>query len=188
MMSSATLRLVLLVSCAHAMVHVYEVSLPSVEQEIAGEYFGDDDEQGKKFTGKLSNYWRLLWGLGALAAGWLVDHFGSRSMLTIYLIGCGAMCVFAGTTNSQNHLLISMICMGAFAAIYHPAGLAMISHETNADSRPKALGIHGIFGSLGIGMAPLVAFAMVTAAGCGCDTRPRTAAAHRSAWRRADVE
>lgn len=163
MMSSTTLRLVLLVSCAHAMVHVYEMSLPSVEQQIAGEYFGDDIDQGKAFTGKLSNYWRLLWGLGALVAGWLVDRFGSRPMLTIYLIGCGAMCVFAGATNYQNHLLLAMILMGAFAAIYHPAGLAIISHETNAETRPKALGLHGIFGSLGIGTASLVAFVMIVA-------------------------
>ncbi len=163
MMSGATLRLVLLVSCAHAMVHVYEVSLPSVEQEIAGEYFGDQIDAGKAFTGKLSNYWRLMWGLGALAAGWLVDRFGSRSMLTIYLIGCGVMCVVAGATTDQNHLLTAMICMGAFAAIYHPAGLAIISHATTADTRTKALGLHGIFGSAGIGMAPLIAFVMFAA-------------------------
>ena len=38
-MSRTTFQLVLLVSCAHAMVHVYEQSLPSVEQMI-GEDFG----------------------------------------------------------------------------------------------------------------------------------------------------
>ena len=37
-MSRATFQLVLLVSCAHAMVHVYEQSLPSVEQMIGEEF------------------------------------------------------------------------------------------------------------------------------------------------------
>ncbi len=162
MMNGAVLRIVLFVACAHAMVHVYEVSLPSVEQEIAQEYFPNDAEAGKKFTGRLSNYWRLLWGVGALAAGWLVDRFGSSRMLTIYLIGCGVMCVAAGWTRSQSQLLPIMIGMGALAAIYHPAGLALISHSTTPDTQPRALGIHGIFGSLGIGAAPILAWVMLS--------------------------
>ena len=161
-MSGNLLRLVLLVSCAHAMVHVYELSLPSVEQEIAYEYFGADEAKGKSYTGTLSNVWRFLWGIGALLAGWLVDRFGSKPMLAIYLLGCCVTCIFASMSNSQAQLLLAMILMGASAAIYHPAGLALISHETSADSRPRALGVHGIFGSLGIGSAPMLAWLLVT--------------------------
>ncbi len=162
-MSSAAFRLILLVSCAHALVHAYELSLPSVEQDIAEEFLGDDEQAGKKFTGVLQNYWRLLWGTGALLAGLLVDRLGSRSMLAVYLVGCGLACLLAGMASSQGQLLTTMILMGAFAAIYHPAGLALISHETTDEARPKALGIHGIFGSLGIGLAPMIAWAMSTA-------------------------
>jgi len=161
-MSGNLLRLVLLVSCAHAMVHVYELSLPSVEQEIASEYFGSDEAKGKSYTGSLSNWWRFLWGIGALLAGWLVDRFGSKPMLAIYLLGCCLTCIFASMSHSQSQLLFAMILMGASAAIYHPAGLALISHETTAESRPRALGLHGIFGSLGIGSAPLLAWLLVT--------------------------
>ena len=71
MMSRATLIIVLLVSSAHALVHVYEISLPSVEQEIAKEYYPDDLGAGTRLTGGLSTAWRLMWGIGALAAGWL---------------------------------------------------------------------------------------------------------------------
>lgn len=162
MINAATLRLILLVSCAHALVHIYELSLPSVEQEIADEYFQADPAAGKQFTGQLSNYWRLLWGLGALLAGWLVDRVGGKPMLAIYLLACGAMCVMAAFSQSRSALLVAMIGMGAMAAIYHPAGLALISHHTNLTTRPRALGIHGIFGSLGIGAAPLIAWLALT--------------------------
>ncbi len=165
MMSRATLSLVLLVSCAHGLVHVFELSLPSVEQEIADEYFQDDVAAGKQMTGRLSNYWRLLWGLGALVAGWLVDSFGGRRMLAIYLLGCAAACIGAAMSSSQPTLFVAMIVMGAMASIYHPAGLALISHDTNALNRPKALGIHGIFGSIGIGSAPLLAWLIVQTGG-----------------------
>ena len=114
MMSSVALRLVVLVSCAHALVHVYELALPSVEQEIAGEFFADNVEAGKAMTGKLSNSWRLMWGLGAIVAGWLVDRFGSKKLLTVYLLGCAATCVLAAVTTQKSGLFVSMIAMGAF--------------------------------------------------------------------------
>ncbi|MBP90448.1 MAG: hypothetical protein CMJ64_27705 [Planctomycetaceae bacterium] len=154
-MSRATLSLVLLVSCAHALVHGYEVGLASVEQEIAVEYFGEDVGSGKGFTGRLSNTWRLMWGLGAVVAGFLVDRFGARRLLTLYLLGCGGACALAATSTDESSLLVAMISMGLMASIYHPAGLSLISHETTAEERPRALGLHGIFGSAGLGSTPL---------------------------------
>ena len=99
----------------------------------------------------------FMWGLGAIAAGLLVDRYGSRRLLAVYLLGCAATCVLAATSSGQSSLMVSMILMGALASIYHPAGLALISHETTAAIRPRSLGIHGIFGSAGIGSGPLVA-------------------------------
>ncbi|MFT7642277.1 MAG: FSR family fosmidomycin resistance protein-like MFS transporter [Pirellulaceae bacterium] len=152
----AALRLVLLVSCAHALVHLYELSLPSVEQEVAKTYFSDDKD-GREFTGLLNNSWRFAFGFGALLAGWFVDRWGARTMLVVYLFGCGLACILAGFTLQKTLLFGVMFTMGAFASIYHPAGLALISRETNARTRTRALGLHGIFGSIGIGVAPLLA-------------------------------
>lgn len=155
MMSRATLWLVVLVSSAHALVHVYELALPSVEQQIATEYFADDAAAGKALTGGLSNTWRLMWGLGAILAGWLVDHFGARRLLAIYLLGCGAACALSALATTVSNLSLAMLTMGAMASIYHPAGLSLISHETTAVNRSRALGLHGIFGSAGLSVTPL---------------------------------
>ena len=160
-MSSIAMRLVLLVCCAHALVHVYELALPSVEQEIASEFLPDDVEAGKVLTGKLSNSWRLMWGLGAIVAGWLVDRFGSKKLLPVYLLGCAITCVLAACSSQISGLFVSMIAMGAFASIYHPAGLALISRETTPENRSRALGLHGIFGSARIGTAPLLVGGML---------------------------
>lgn len=155
MMSRATLSIVLIVSCAHAMVHVYEQSLPSVEQRIARDFFPSDPARGKEFTGQLSNVWRLMWGVGGVLAGWLVDRCGSRRMLALYLLGCAAAAAMSARSVTQSGLYTAMLLSGGFAAIYHPAGLTLISHETNPQNRARAQGIHGVFGSLGIGLAPL---------------------------------
>ncbi len=155
-MDARTRRLVIIVSLAHALAHVYELSLPSVEMDIAKD-FG----VGKSTMGLLSTTWRLPWGLGALVAGWLVDRFGSRRMLAVYLIGCGVACMFAWLPIPLPALFVVMFVMGSSACIYHPAGLALISYETTAENRPAALGLHGIFGSAGIGLAPFLAAALL---------------------------
>ena len=83
-MSSATLRLVLLVSCCHALVHVYEHSLASVEQlVVADEAFDVPAERQEKVSGVLGNWLRLPFGLCALLAGWLADRFGAKRLLLV---------------------------------------------------------------------------------------------------------
>lgn len=151
-MSGATLRLVLLVSCAHALVHVFELSFPSVEQLIADQYHAD-----QRLTGLLGNCWRLPFGLFAMLAGWLADRFGARSMLVLYLAGCAMSAALAWLAPGLAWLFAAMFLMGTFASIYHPAGLALISHATAPQHRPLALGYHGIFGSAGVAAAPFLA-------------------------------
>jgi MFS transporter, FSR family, fosmidomycin resistance protein len=152
-MSPTVFRLVLLVSSAHALVHLYELSLPSVEQNIGAEF-----EVGRETTGRLGSTWRIPWGIGAFFAGWLADRFGSKPMLVIYLLGCAMTCVAAWGTPNLDALFVVMFLMGTYASIYHPAGLALISREAPVEFRSKALGWHGIFGSLGIAAAPFLAW------------------------------
>ena len=151
-MPPKTLRLVLLVSCCHALVHVYELSFASVEQLVAAEY-----QVGTKVTGPLGTTLRMPFGLGALAAGWLAGRFGAKRLLIVYLIGCSLAAVLAAVVPTLAGLFAAMFLLGSFASIYHPAGLGLIAHHTNPENRPMALGYHGIFGSAGIATAPFVA-------------------------------
>jgi MFS transporter, FSR family, fosmidomycin resistance protein len=151
-MSRTVFRLILLISCAHALVHVFELALPSVEQMIGAEFHAS-----KQQMGLLGTVWRVPFGIGAVLTGWLVDRFGSKPLLLIYLAGCVATAVMAGLADSFDVVFVSMLLMGCFASIYHPAGLALISHATTPETRGAALGWHGIFGSVGIAAAPFMA-------------------------------
>ncbi|NLY02890.1 MAG: MFS transporter [Rhodopirellula sp.] len=151
-MNSRTLRLVLLVSCCHALVHVYELSLASVEQLVAADY-----GVGTQVTGPLGTTLRMPFGLGALAAGWLAGHFGAKRLLLVYLLGCSLAACLAAVAPGLAGLFAAMFLMGSFASIYHPAGLGLIAHHTTPENRPMALGYHGIFGSAGIAAAPFIA-------------------------------
>ncbi len=161
-MPPSTFRLVLLISCAHALVHTFELALPAVEQMI-----GDEYEVGKASTGALGMVWRLPFGLGAVLAGYLADRFGSRPLLIVYLIGCSVTAVLAQWAPTFNILLLVMLAMGCFASIYHPAGLSLISRETTPETRGSALGLHGIVGSLGIAGAPFGAMLLFSSGNLG---------------------
>jgi len=178
MMNSATLRLVLLVSCCHALVHVYEHSFASVEQLIvADEAFGIEaavraqpDAKGadkavaarqKQISGYLGNCLRLPFGLCALLAGWLADRFGAKRLLLIYLAGCSVAALLAFLSPTLALLFVAMFMLGTFASIYHPAGVGLITHHTNPENRPMALGYHGILGSAGIAAGPFLAGAVL---------------------------
>tara|TARA_R110002072_G_scaffold302999_2_gene491055 strand:- start:3188 stop:4393 length:1206 start_codon:yes stop_codon:yes gene_type:complete len=161
-MPASTFRLVLLISCAHALVHMFELALPAVEQMI-----GDEYGVGKASTGALGMVWRLPFGLGAVLAGFLADRYGSRPLLIVYLIGCSITAVLARWAPSFNILLLVMLAMGCFASIYHPAGLSLISRETTPETRGSALGLHGIIGSLGIAGAPFGAMLLFSSGDLG---------------------
>jgi len=157
-MNSATFRLVLLVSLCHALVHVYEHSLASVEQMIvAEEDFGVAEAEQEKVSGKLGNWLRLPFGLCALLAGWTADRFGAKRLLLVYLLGCSAAAVLAWYAPTLLLVTVAMFLLGMYASIYHPAGVGLITHHTTPENRPMALGYHGIFGSLGIAAGPLLA-------------------------------
>ena len=161
-MPVSTFRLVLLVSCAHALVHTFELALPAVEQMI-----GDEYGVGKAATGTLGMVWRLPFGLGAVLAGVLADRYGSRPLLIVYLVGCSATAVLARWAPTFNVLFLVMLAMGCFASIYHPAGLSLISRETTPETRGSALGLHGIIGSLGIAGAPFGAMLLFSSGNLG---------------------
>ena len=159
MLNSSTLRLVLLVSCCHALVHVYEHSFASVELLVA-----DDFGISKAQTGVLATYIGFPFGFCALMAGWMADRFGAKRLLLVYLIGCSAAALLTFLSTSLGALSLAMFTLGTFASIYHPAGVGLISRQTDPENRTLALGYHGIFGSAGVAAGPFLA-AMVLATG-----------------------
>ena len=142
-------RALLFASIAHALVHSFMLILPAVLIPIMNEFDISVTEVG--FLGTLSY---LMFGLGAIPAGWLTDKFGSRGLVIICLIGSGASSLFIGLSTDLEMLYAGLMLLGLFTSIYHPAGLAMISRRIR--NIPRALGYHGIFGNVGLAGAPLI--------------------------------
>ncbi|MBL8810315.1 MAG: MFS transporter [Planctomycetaceae bacterium] len=149
---TSILNLVLIVSFAHAMVHLIEQSFASVEQIVSDEF-----HLTTRQSGSLGSALRIPFGFGALLTGILADRIGAARVLVVYLAGIALVCFTVPLTQTETPLIWQLLLLGTFASMYHPAGLALLSTSTSVEERGRALGIHGVFGSLGLAAAPVLA-------------------------------
>ncbi|WP_135468837.1 MFS transporter [Crenalkalicoccus roseus] len=106
----------------------------------------------------------VLYGLGSLPMGWLAERFGRKGMMGAFFLGTGAALVAAGLSTTPLALGVSLAVMGAFAAIYHPIGTAMLV-EAAGQRVGRAVGINGVFGNLGVACAPVFTAFLAAKAG-----------------------
>ena len=76
-------------------------------------------------------------------------------MMIIFFFGLGASAIFTGFMTSTSGLVLGLALIGLFASIYHPVGMAWL--VKNSTNKGRALGINGVFGSLGVATAALIA-------------------------------
>ncbi len=97
----------------------------------------------------------VLFGVGALPAGWLGDRWDSLRMMVLFFVGLGFASILTGLMSSAVGIGLGLALMGLFASIYHPVGIAWLVRS--APNPGRVLGINGVFGSLGVASASLIA-------------------------------
>ncbi|MBK8175335.1 MAG: MFS transporter [Rhodospirillales bacterium] len=105
----------------------------------------------------------MLFGLAAPLAGWLGDRWSATGMMALFFLGTGGGLIATGFAADPVEIGLGLAATGTFASIYHPVGMAWLVR--NARSWGKALGINGVFGSLGPAAAALSAGALIDYAG-----------------------
>ena len=97
----------------------------------------------------------VMFGAAALPAGWLGDRWSAPGMMAVFFFGVGGAAIVTGLAEGRAGLLVGLTAIGTFAAIYHPVGISWLVR--NAPNPGRALGINGVFGSMGTAGAALVA-------------------------------
>jgi len=96
----------------------------------------------------------FFFGVGALPAGKLGDHWGRRSMMILFFLGMGASALLVSAAQSPMQLALALAVLGCFAAIYHPVGIPMLLQGAQ---RPGwVIGVNGFAGNLGLALAAVV--------------------------------
>jgi MFS family permease len=105
----------------------------------------------------------VAFGAFAIPAGWLADHWSRYRTMVIFYFGIGASLFVTGFAQSPWHIAAGLTLTGAFAAIYHPVGIAML--VASPEKMGRTLGWNGLWGNLGLAAAALVTGALVDLAG-----------------------
>ncbi|RVT98861.1 MFS transporter [Rhodovarius crocodyli] len=151
---SAVTRQVVFINAAHTITHyallvLATASLAMVYQQP--DLFGAD--YGPVIT--IGTGMFVVYGMLALPMGWLQARLGRKALMTSFFLGAGLFMILAGLCTSPLLLGLCLGGMGAFLAIYHPIGTAIIA-ECGGDRVGRAMGINGAFGNIGVALAPLV--------------------------------
>lgn len=96
----------------------------------------------------------VLFGAGAPLAAHFADKWHRNGMMVVFFIGIGLSAMATALASTPLQIGIGLAFIGAFAAIYHPVGIAMvIQGGGNVGFR---LGTNGVWGNMGIAAAPLI--------------------------------
>jgi len=105
----------------------------------------------------------IAFGACAIPAGWLADHWSRYRVMAIFFFGIGGSLFLTGFAQSPWHIGLGLTLTGAFAAIYHPVGIAML--VASPERIGRVLGWNGLWGNFGLAAAALATGALVDLAG-----------------------
>jgi MFS family permease len=105
----------------------------------------------------------FFFGLCSLPSGLLATRINAKFTLKLFFACTAIASMLTGITNSKMLFGIGLALIGVSASLYHVSGLTLISHCV--EKKGRAMGIHGIAGSAGIAIAPVIAGAIVTLLG-----------------------
>jgi len=140
-------------SIGHFFAHLLMLLYPTVVLVLEGRW---GMSYGDLLSLSLGGF--VLFGLGALPAGWLGDRWSAEGMIVVFFVGTGGAAIATGLTDGPVALAFGLASIGLFGSIYHPVGTAWLVRD--AKNRGRALGVNGISGSIGLGAAAFVAGAL----------------------------
>ena len=144
-------KTILSLACAgHSLSHTYMLIIPPLLPQVMNQF-----DLNLAQVSLMVTIGSFLFGGMALPGGILADKWGYKTVLAMFFIGTPAAACAVGSARSPLGLGIGLALVGLFGSLYHPSGLAMISHGVK--ERGKALGFHGMAGNLGIALSPIIA-------------------------------
>lgn len=146
---AARRRSIRFLNWAHFLDHYVILIFPTVViglEAVYGRSYGD--------LLMLSTAAFTAFGLFALPAGWLADHWSRRNMMAIFFIGTGVSAFAVGLAPNFTLLAVALFAVGVFGAIYHPVGTPMVVEQ--AINRGHTMSRNGICGNIGVSVAAAI--------------------------------
>ena len=137
-------------------VHVVMMLIPSMFIDLVNYY-----DLTKASLGLIFSISSFCFGLGSLPMSLLYNKYGPRKLLVFSQLGIFVSAFLVSSSQSVESFAIFNIFLGLFASIHHPVSLTLIS-EVFDKNISKANAFHGVFGSLGVSIGPLICYYAIT--------------------------
>lgn len=146
-------RVITFINTAHTFTHYSLLILPTAVLAMVapGGRFGDN--YGPILA--LATGMFVFYGVFSLPQGWIAQRIGRPALMTTFFFGTGASMAATAFATTPLMLAVALSAVGLFAAIYHPIGTAMLV-DAAGDKPGRAIGVNGVFGNLGVALAPVV--------------------------------
>jgi len=153
-------RVIGLIGSAHCLSHFFQLVLPPLFPLLKAEF-----DVSYATLGALVSVFYVSSGVCQFGAGFAVDRFGARPVLLggIGLLTGGAL--VAGLVPGIYWLFPLAAVMGLGNGVFHPADFAVLNANVNPRRLGHAYSTHGIGGSLGYAVAPVVSYGLASVIG-----------------------
>jgi MFS family permease len=99
----------------------------------------------------------FIYGVGSLVGGPLSDRVSEIKIITVCLAFAGASTLILVLASDVFIYGLALILMASWASLYHPTANSLIS-KVFRGHMASAMGFHGVGGTLGVMLTPVVAF------------------------------
>ncbi|MFC0406904.1 MFS transporter [Roseomonas elaeocarpi] len=159
---AGTTQLLLLVSLAHLISHVYILALPPLFP-----FLRDRLQVGFVELGLALTVFNVVSAVAQAPIGFLVDRIGARRVLAAGL-GLGGLALLSiGLVGTYPWLLFGAALTGLANAAFHPADYALLSAGIPKTQLGRAFSLHTFAGYLGTAIAPAVLIGLALLGGPG---------------------
>jgi MFS family permease len=143
-------KVISLVGLAHGLSHFYQLALPPLFPLLTGTF-------GVSFTelGLMMTTFYVVSGLCQTPAGFLVDHWGAKRVLTAGLALVATAFLLMGLVHSFGALVALAAVAGFGNSVFHPADYAILSASVNQKRMGRAYSIHTFSGNVGWALSPV---------------------------------
>lgn len=152
--------MIALIGVGHCLSHFFQLVLPPLFPLLK-------DAFGVSYAtlGAVMSVFYVSSGACQFGAGFAVDRFGSRPVLLIGLALLAGSTFAAGFVPDIAWLFPLAALMGIGNGVFHPANFAVLNASVDPRRLGHAYSVHGIGGSLGYAIAPVVSYGLATAVG-----------------------
>jgi MFS family permease len=151
-------RIIGLIGVAHAFSHFFQLALPPLFPLLRQEF-----DVSWTLLGALVGVFYAGSGAMQFASGFAVDRFGARPVLLAGLALVAGGTAIAGLAPNVYWMFPIVALMGIGNGVFHPCDFAILNANVAPRRLSHAYSTHGVGGSLGYAIAPVVSFGLAAA-------------------------